>query len=367
MTAPGVLIIADASESARPFWTQIAKTVSDLIAALAQDTVIGVRLLSTSLYWEIEDWRPDMPYLHDASGSFLAPVMNALRVEQVRPQSIVIVGAGRVFDLADWIGCATRWALVHCNGESLQTEGEHLLEVTPTELDPLICYLHTSSGTIGRPSSFPSGFVRHQWELDKTGYPLVYVEPLNAYCHLFPVAKPQFERFVAEAHLPAYSDAWYEDILKLNPRLSPATASLADYEQLFISGLLPDEVQAYLQWHGGLQLPALDQWRAAFRWMETQDISILPASLEHGLAPTARLLWDGLLTRVHPRTLLDLSLMRNGLVEWVSGREGNWLGLGQPRERFYPSLRDPIRDTPFEPPRPVRRSRIYGFRLMRSA
>ncbi len=296
------------------------------------------------------------------------PIMAELRVERVQPQVIVIVGTGEVFDLTDWIENGMHWVLVRVGSKSLQSPDGRALEVTPENLDPLYDLLHAPSGAISPfHSSMLSGFVKHQWALDRVGYPLVFAPLLDAYVHLFPVAKPQFEHFLAEAGLRSRGDVWYAELLKLNPRLSPTATSFAEYEQLFITGLIPDDVQAYLHWHRhSYSLLTVENWRGAFRWMEAQDISVLPAGLERDLAPTARRLWDGLLQELHPRTLLDLSLMRNGVIEWVSGQSGTWLGMGQPRNHFYPNFHDPLHDDPFKPSPSTPRNRLFGFRLMRS-
>ncbi|MBK9233432.1 MAG: hypothetical protein IPO15_21960 [Anaerolineae bacterium] len=101
-----------------------------------------------------------------------------------------------------------------------------------------------------RPLPALSGFVRHRWTLDPRGFPLVWIEPLRAYLHLFPVSRPQFEHYLCAAHPPGLGDAWYTDLLTLLPRSSPATVSAERLEQLFCAGLLPSEVHDYVQWQG---------------------------------------------------------------------------------------------------------------------
>ncbi|MBC8254988.1 MAG: hypothetical protein H8E35_13325 [Ardenticatenia bacterium] len=363
-----IVLIADASESAAPFWAQTARTVADLIAELSVDSVSSVRLLGTSLRWEPDEWHPGMlmPPQARNSGSFAAPVMSALDKARENPPVIVIVGTGEVFDLADWLGSGVSWALVRVGSVSLQGASSRVLELTPGSLGALDHLLRTAMPAA--PSTRPppgSGFIRHEWTTDRAGYPMVRVEPINAFVHLFPLAKPQFEQFLADARLPGHGDAWYADLLSLNPRLSPMSDSLTDYERLFVTGLLPEDAQAYVNWHGGGLRPfTIREWRRAFRWMYQQDVSALPHELEVTLTPTAHRLWDGLRSELQPRTLLDLSLMRGGVVEWVNDAGRRWVGLGKPRNSFFQNLHHPLLDE-FVPTSEAWRSRIWGLRLMR--
>jgi len=362
-----LVLIADASESAAPFWSQTAKAIAGLIGTLPAESVSDVYLLGTSLRWEASEWRVDMPLPLQArnSGSFVAPVMDALRLARKNPQAIVVVGAGEVFDLADWVGSGATWALVRVGGESLQGADSRVLEVTPHSLSALLDLLQTAPAITPSTRVQPhSGIVRHEWTVDRVGYLMVRVEPLNAFVHLFPLTKPQFEQFLVQARLPGHGDAWYAGLLRLNRRLSPMVDSFADYEGFFVTGLLPEDAQAYLDWHGdGFRLLTVREWRLAFHWMDRQDISVLPIDVEAQLAPTARRLWDGLKSELEPHTLLDLSLMRGGVVEWVNDAEGRWVGLGEPRARFFHHLHHPLRDV-FVPTLEAQRSRIWGLRLI---
>ncbi len=362
-----VVLIADASESAAALWDTTTKVVADLISLLSDDSVLGVHLLGTRRCWEAAEWRADMPLPPEASGSgsFVAPVMGELRARRETPEAILLASAGPVFDLADWIGNSARWAIVHMDGEPSQEANEYVIEATPDALAAMLERLQVAA-PLSHPPPVPLGFVKHRWKVDRAGYPLVYIPPLEAYIHLFPVAKPQYEQFLADARPKGCGDNWYLDLLKLNPRLSPAADSLVDYERLIITGVLPDDVRAYVHWQGPeYDLPTPNQWREAFQWMEAQDASVQPANLP--LDAVAYRLWNGLLDELQPKTLLDLSLMRNGVVEWVSGPGGAWLGMGQPRESFFPNFHDALYDKPFEPTSLTRRSRLFGFRLMRRA
>ncbi len=359
-------LVVDASVS---LWAKIAQLTSDVMAALPDGAVLGIHLLGTRLRWESDDWRAAMllPLEASASPRLLAPVMAALRARHDQPSAIVLIGAGDILDFDDWADRAS-WAWIRMGDESQSGLEGSAAAFEPNQLVQLSDWLHTSARFSSPRLPPPSGVVEHQWELDRAGYPLVCVEPLGIYMHLFPVVKPQVESFLAEARQATYDSTWYAELLKLNRRLSPAARSLAHYEQLFVTGLLPDDVQAFARWSGpGYAAPTVEQWRTAFQWLEKQSVSILPAKLERDLSPTAHRLWAGLLDELRPQTLFDLSLMRNGVVEWVSGPGGTWLGMGQPRESFYPNFHDALHDKPFEPTSLTRRSRLFGLRLMRSA
>ncbi len=374
------LLIADATESAASCWPQTTRAIADLLTALPAGSVAGIGLLGTNLMWPVEAWRPDLPLPAEAAatGSFVAPVMAGMRARGLAPRWAVIAGSGEVFDLADWTGAGTSWALLRTGAASLQASGGRIAEfATAGGVAPLVNLLASAA-----PSPPPiaerdlTGSIKQRWELDPAGYPMIYVPPLDAFVHLFPVAKPQFEAFLAAAPLPAAPlpaassparrDAWYGELLALNPRLSPWSSSLASYEQLFVTGLLPEEAQAFAAHLGpGFCIPDMESWRTAYRWLAEQELSIPPAGLEYEMAPAARRIWQGLLAALRPRKLLDLSLMQGGVLEWVTAADGRSVALGKPRDAFDPSFRDPLKDRPWEPTTPIRRSKRFGMRLIR--
>jgi len=367
-----ILLIADGSQSAVPFWQQVTRTIAELLENL-RGSVNRIALLGTQVSWHPSEWRAEMklPVEAQNSGSFLAPVMTGLRTQGEKSQAVILVGAGQIFDLLDWTAIFGEvvWGLVCVGGESLQATFGRLLEVSPQDLSQLYQAVNNSvqtTHTFSRPGS--SGIVKnYRWQLDRSGYPMVYIEPAKAFFHLFPLTKPQFEHFLAESRLPGYGDAWYSGLLaNLTPRLSPCLPVPAEYEQLFITGLLPEDVLTYLDWHGeGMRLPTVGEWQTAWRWLADQEATVPSYELERDLAATARHLWSGLLLRLQPTSLLDLSLMRGGLIEWVQEPEGNWMGMGKPR-KAHP-FHDPLRDPPLQPAGDLRRSRWFGLRLVTSA
>jgi hypothetical protein len=81
------------------------------------------------------------------------------------------------------------------------------------------------------------------------------------------------------------------------------------------------------------------------------------------MAPAALRLWTALLDELHPQTILDLSLMRFGIVEWTTGLGGVWLGMGQPRVEYHAHFHEALSE-PWPPTMPNRRSRLFGMRLL---
>lgn len=364
-----ILLIADATENAASCWPATTRAIADLLTALPSGSVAGIALLGTNLMWPVEAWRPDLllPAEAAATGSFVAPVMAGMRARGLAPAWAVIAGSGEVFDLADW-AAAGGWALLRTGDASLQTPGSRIAESAAAGgVAPLVSLLASAA-----PSPPPAaerdltGAIKQRWELDPAGYPMINVPPLGAFVHLFPVAKPQFEAFLAAAPSPVRRDVWYGGLLALNPRLSPWAPSLASYEQLIVTGLLPEDAQAFASHLGpAFRIPDVESWRAAYRWLAEQELSIPPAGLEYDMAPAARRIWQGLLAALRPRTLLDVSLMQGGVLEWATAADGHFVALGKTRDAFDPNYRDPLRDRPWEPTTPIRRSKRFGMRLMR--
>lgn len=201
--------------------------------------------------------------------------------------------------------------------------------------------------------------------IDKTRFPLLRIPALRLAVHCWPVTKVQFERFLAETNqTDKYNDSWYEQVLLLNPRVSYINFSLENYEQLFITGILPSEALDFAQWLGeGFDLPTLEEWRAIFQnFQNVTNLIKKPICM----CPQAKQIWKCLqeiLSCSHTNTLADLSLMRYGVVEWVRYRE-EFVGLGMPRPRFQPNVWEPLKE-PIRPINPNERLKYFGFRLVR--
>ena len=191
---------------------------------------------------------------------------------------------------------------------------------------------------------------------DILGFPIFEV-PDCGWFHLWPITKYQFERFLAES--PSYNDAWYEEVQAENPRITPQEINRNNYEQAFITGLLPREVWDFVRWLGGgiFTVPTVEQWRQAYRYLESLTVRDLPKLNTQG--PPGYL---NQILRMSAREPLRYTLMQQGLVEWVLSDQNEMKGLGAPRPAFLSHLWDPLRDIidPIEDTR----NRIMGLRLI---
>ena len=196
---------------------------------------------------------------------------------------------------------------------------------------------------------------------DRTNFPLIAVEEVGIEAHLLPVTKCQFEQFLAEAG--EVSRSHYRQMLRLNPAIPPEELTPDNREQLFVTGILPAEAQAFAEWLGeGFDLPTVKEWRAiysALRWTLPPRHD-LAAELVAGV--TGAILAK-LTDQISPCFMLDLALMREGVVEWVRHDDG-WVGLGAPRPQFHPNLWDPLNHE-VRPMQLDERLPYFGFRLVR--
>ncbi len=196
---------------------------------------------------------------------------------------------------------------------------------------------------------------------DRTNFPIVIVEEAAVEVQLLPVTKVQFEAFVTPP-TPANQEQYLE-MQALNPAASPETFTKDNREQLFVSGILPEEAIAFARWLGeGFDLPTVKEWRAILaalrRVPEPRHIRL--TELVKG---QAGLILNKLSAQLHIRTMADYTLMRGGLVEWVR-QDMDLVGLGMPRPEFHPNLWDPLTHV-ITPIRLDERVPYFGFRLVR--
>jgi hypothetical protein len=196
---------------------------------------------------------------------------------------------------------------------------------------------------------------------DRTNFPLIAVEEAGLEVHLLPVTKQQFVQFVADSG--PLEQARYQKLLTLNPAIGPEESVLEARERLFVGGILPAEARAFARWLGeGLDLPTIKEWRAVYHAFKRTSLprQDLAAELADGPAAAFVAEWA---KQMPGYLMLDLSLMRGGLVEWA--RQGRaWVGLGAPRPQFQPNLWDPLSHV-IRPLHPNERLPYFGFRLIR--
>src|SRR5260370_4347402 len=199
-----------------------------------------------------------------------------------------------------------------------------------------------------------------QWCIDRCGDRMIFAEPINCYFHLFHVTKAQFERFLGTASA-IWGDEEYAEVLKVNPRLSYRSNAEGRYEGLFLTGINPLEAKAFAGWLGDeYELPREPQWLDCYKWLEQEPMRDPPA----GLAEDALAVWRSVLTNQSPRTMLDLSLMRERVRAWVALRdkEESYGGVGCPTKYFRTLHRDPLKLVTVNST--SGRGLPYGFRLI---
>jgi hypothetical protein len=359
----GVIIIVN---SWGQDWPQIARAVTTVCAALPLDVVEAIYLLGTKLRWAPAEWRDQMP----APASHLpvlAPIMTSLRRRRELPKAALLVGSAQIPDFEDWADQLT-FAWIKLEADSPIALPSTVATFTVNALTDLTDWILSQAERAWSVRPAVSGIVAPlHWATDRSGFPLVHVGPLNAYWQLWPLTKPQLECFAVDVSPTDFDLSWYSQLLQLNPRVSPTNLSGRPYEGLLATGLLPREVEAWARWAGpGWRAPTPAEWRCAWNWLAQQPPSVPPPELERDLAPTAQRLWLSLSRVVQPASLLALSLMCQGVIEWVQ-EAGRWLGMGQPRPTFDGNFRDAVNDPPLlpTPAALTRRSRLFGARLLR--
>jgi hypothetical protein len=183
--------------------------------------------------------------------------------------------------------------------------------------------------------------------------------------HMLPVTKVQLERFLAEPN--DYSDAWYDEVLRQNPRVSYRRFTDEDREGVFATCVLPEEAQRFATWMGeDFDLPTVEEWRSVYAALDAYPRSFaeLPAAFPRHVGRQAAVILERLHLQLRSPTLLDLSLMRGGVIEWAR-KGGEWVGLGMPRPAFQKHLwGDPLLEE-VQPIRVNERIPYFGFRLVR--
>jgi hypothetical protein len=180
----------------------------------------------------------------------------------------------------------------------------------------------------------------YRWSVDASGYPLILVEPLNSFVHLFPVTKPQFEKFIVSDKQHNFGDEWYEKNIRLSPRVSYCSQDMPVPEKLFMTGITTDEVVAFGRWLGReYRLLSKEEWIQCYNWFATQPAPSMPQELNGRLARDAQAIWRIIESQdrfhLRPPTLRELSYMTLGILEWVEERPGSYCALGDPASSEY--------------------------------
>jgi len=366
-----IALIVDTSSSATHCWDETRRTAEKIYLLLAGSQQCKLYKLGSSTEILSGTFKQLYPpgYTQQAQAcSLIAPIMEVL-VKQEKRHFLMIVGCGEIFDLLDWTDDPRvgGWLLIRTNERPLQAKSGGIPEITQDEIqdrETLLSYFRP-------PSEEPDDYLQdryvhesYQWSVDSSGYPLIQVEPLNSLVHLFPVTKPQFEKFIVSDKQQRFGDEWYEEIVRMSPRVSYCSQDITVHEQLFMTGITTDEAASFSKWLGReYKILSHEEWSVCYDWFATQPGTSMPQELDHRLARDAKAVWQIIEKRYrsqHQRpTLQELSQMTGGILEWVEEREGAYYGLGDPASSEYQrKASDPVK--PLD-----RRKKNLGFRLIK--
>lgn len=216
------------------------------------------------------------------------------------------------------------------------------------------------------------------FKLDKSGFPMVWIDTIEAYMHWLPVTKVQFEDFLCDAPDRHFDAEWYDEVLFLNPRISPNAIRANNYWQALLTGIKPGEIQDFARWCGnGFTIPTLKEWFDAYQLLKTlppessdviKKMGKLRDRVKTVLARIDSASGKTILETSNDRTLADQMLMRMGVMEWVECPDNpriRWGGMGQTNRNFHGSLFTPDHGQPNIPTNPgTDRLYHYGFRLI---
>jgi hypothetical protein len=205
---------------------------------------------------------------------------------------------------------------------------------------------------------------------DPTGFPIVHLLDLGIEAQLWPVARTQFAACIA--HCPSLKPAF--EAARALPISSTKNRPPLDLYARLMTGMIPEDLVAFTAWINMMQeaagapplyaIPTINQWRTIHDTLQYErcepHVEVLQASCS---SPSAHDFLQLVLEKRQPQTMLELSLMREGLIEWGKGVD-RWTGLGQPAWDFYPNTFEPMRET-IDPIDTTRRQRTFGFRLIR--
>lgn len=215
-------------------------------------------------------------------------------------------------------------------------------------------------------------------KLDSTGFPMVYMQAVNAYVQWLPLTKIQIEYFLCSTNDAMFDETWYNNINQMNPRLSPTQIRGANYWQTIATGILPREAQRYAIWCGrGYDLPTIQEWRSIYRELDNIPADrrwVQKVTEHHDLKERTRNLiqrMDNVLPNdngmgTSARTLADQMLFRQGVMEFVyeDDDRNTFAGLGLTNSNFVGGLNQPDEAQYLNDPSEGRRMRNYGFRLI---
>lgn len=324
-----ICIVADVSDSALAHWRIVRQTVLCLCRLLETRFTINIYLLGDcdpiSRTWVEQQHTLEASFPRRIACSFITPTLGALlRSTRNSLHAVVMVGNGEIADISDWLEepRVERWIAVQVDAERTCSD-VRIPTWSHSEIDEIIVAINTvtmrhqhRTPIIG-PQAYCVPSV--SWTLDRIGYPLIQVDILGgAYVHLFPVAKAQFEHFLAQPGQPL-GDYWYEQILAQHPRGKLNSPEQGSAVNLFMTGLLPDEVARFGSWMGrSYRLMTVDEWVKYYTWLAALPlVPEPPAQVSDRLNHYAAKLWHTLCRDAPSETFASVSIGHADMLEAV--------------------------------------------------
>ncbi|MBN1483855.1 MAG: hypothetical protein JXA37_03970 [Chloroflexia bacterium] len=163
-----VVLVLDASESAQPFQSQIVSLAQGVLRALPAQVGCQLYLLGNPRpYPHQELTQRSGPWFRENRGraSLLAPLREGLEAEEL--STIVLIGAGPVFDLPDWAGSDLLQRLLLASvGPSLQGRQDIAEELRDPRVSDLMPRLYNP---LTRVEIAGPGFMPLYWDNDAYG------------------------------------------------------------------------------------------------------------------------------------------------------------------------------------------------------
>jgi hypothetical protein len=216
---------------------------------------------------------------------------------------------------------------------------------------------------------------------DPWGFPMLWVQEVDAFVHLLPVTKAQLDQALVRGR-ELHENDWSE-ARRLNRDVPLSALQVDNYWGAFVSGVTPEQALSFAAASGpAFRVPSADEWKKAYRALLRSGFAQVNGTASAASSERARSLLQRL-ERLTPDlvqnhldeqpTLADRMFLRLGVMEWVrlaplcdppdASSHG---ALGMPARELWPTLLDPLLDPPVRLPDTRRTHRAFGFRLFRA-